>query len=164
MTDTPASDHAASDHAATNIDGAALREACVQVFRQMQLDQASSYLPLILMFPALEKPIIKLAMLLPDAKCTAGLEARGRVGDMGRQLIQQWRAAGKAGSGIAEQQQQQASQRRGPVAPGSFLGLVLAARDKETGQTLTDLGVGGRACWPLYAEGSPGQGQMLQLA
>lgn len=37
-----------------------------------------------------------------------------------------------------------AGQRQGPgqgVAPGSFLGLMLAARDKKTGQELTDLQV-----------------------
>lgn len=126
------------------VDGAALQQACCEVLQQFQVDKSSSYLPLIIMFPALERIVVKLATLLPDAKGKAGTRARTCMRETGSRLVQQWQEAHAGDLGQQERKEEQASSggRRGPVAPGSFLGLVLQARDKESGTRLTDLEVG----------------------
>lgn len=141
--------------------GRQLIEAAKVVFKSAAAISGSAYQRLALLAPAvLLGPINLLAHLLPDKPFQQVLEARLMLSSASIALVRQARAAlqqkkaqeqaaaaaagadavavvtgaaaGSAGAGKV------VSRPRGSIAPGSFLGLLLSARDKA-GEGLTDL-------------------------
>ncbi|KXZ54778.1 hypothetical protein GPECTOR_4g848 [Gonium pectorale] len=92
--------------------GRALMHACTAVFRCLQLENATVYLPLQLIFPSL-RPIIRwLAAHLPDRAQADNMSARSAVASASRRLMEAWqesKAAAAAGAGEAQ----------GPAAGGA---------------------------------------------
>jgi hypothetical protein len=125
------------------VDGAALQQACEAIFLSSRLEEASPWLLLLLMFPSLEPQISRLGYLAPGAKLATDLAARKQLAGLGRQLVEGWREAQAAGGGGegGGGEGGGGGGRRGAVAPGSFLGLLLEARDRESGQRLSDIEV-----------------------
>ncbi|KAG2434476.1 hypothetical protein HYH02_012305 [Chlamydomonas schloesseri] len=71
------------------------------VFETMQMDNATAYLPLQLMFPSLEPFWQWAAHNLPDAKQTKAMRARSKVAEVSRLLMEQWQA-NKAAAAVAD--------------------------------------------------------------
>ncbi|WIA29661.1 hypothetical protein OEZ86_012145 [Tetradesmus obliquus] len=132
-----------------------LLAAIKAVFEGGGVANSSNYLPLVLLFPLLAPLVQALAYRWPDAKLARLAKARAKIRQVSMQLVQGWRGHPQQ----QQQQQQQDAQSAGngcitpaggvpePAAgalsgtagaPGTFPGLMLAARDKETGQQLTD--------------------------
>jgi hypothetical protein len=120
------------------------------VFKSAAAISGSVYQRLALLAPAvLLGPINLLAHVLPDASFKQVLEARLMLSSASMALVRQARtteaqkhaaaAAGDADATAAVSNAANGSSRaRGSIAPGSFLGLLLSARDKA-GHGLTDL-------------------------
>ncbi|KAG2434665.1 hypothetical protein HXX76_007558 [Chlamydomonas incerta] len=145
--------------------GRVLVQACRDVFKYSSVVYGSKYSRVGLLLPEWRPVVAVLAHALPDLAFTKMLTARGHLRDACMELISTWRkqeapaakqegqngaANGHAGTGTANgaaaagtgaAQTVTAGAGAGGVAAGSFLGLMLAARDKSTGEGLTDLQV-----------------------
>jgi hypothetical protein len=130
------------------------------VFKSAAAINGSMYQRLALLAPAvLLGPINLMAHLLPDKAFQQVLEARLMLSSASAALVRQARAAvsakracdaaaagadatavvtGPAEAAAAKASGGAGSRLRGSIAPGSFLGLLLSARDKA-GHGLTDL-------------------------
>ncbi|PNG99764.1 Cytochrome P450 3A31, partial [Tetrabaena socialis] len=79
--------------------GRQLVVACAACFRFLQVENATIYLSLQLMFPSLTPVVRWLAERLPDPAQAANMRARSRVADISRQLMEQWRTSKARGGG-----------------------------------------------------------------
>ncbi|KAG2492006.1 hypothetical protein HYH03_009736 [Edaphochlamys debaryana] len=164
--DTPAPLVAAGKGPAGQDDkqfGRALVAACRDVFKFASIRNASKYGVIAILFPELRRPLTALAHSLPDRPFSGILRARADLRNACMYLISSWREGGsaralngpeanggdaKAGNGVLTNGGAKGAgdvpggnPPAPSVSPGSFLGLMLAARDKATGQGLTDLQV-----------------------
>ncbi|KAG2434459.1 hypothetical protein HYH02_012289 [Chlamydomonas schloesseri] len=85
----------------TKVLGAQLVEASRTVFRCLQVDRATIYLPLNLMFPGLRPLWRWMAEHLPDAAQRENMRARSKVAEVSRLLMEQWQA-NKAAAAVAD--------------------------------------------------------------
>ncbi|KAG2499504.1 hypothetical protein HYH03_002451 [Edaphochlamys debaryana] len=77
-------------------EGSRLLSACTQALDCFELSQATAYLPLQLMLPALRPLWLWLAERLPDAPQRRNMAARQAVADASRRLMQGWQAAAES--------------------------------------------------------------------
>ncbi|KAG2492269.1 hypothetical protein HYH03_009509 [Edaphochlamys debaryana] len=131
-----------------------LVDACNDWFRTMSPSCRSRW-AIATAFPCVLPLVQRVACALPDRVLGMHLKARHVLRDTALRLVRDWRARGPAttpsttaaatGQPNGDKALAKATEPAAPapaapaVAPGSFLGLMLAARDKSTGQALTDV-------------------------
>ncbi|KAG2442182.1 hypothetical protein HYH02_009670 [Chlamydomonas schloesseri] len=144
--------------------GRVLVEACRDVFKYSSVVYGSKYSRVGLLLPEWRPAVSVLAHAAPDPPFTKILTARTHLRDACMSLINAWKQQDGTGGAQEKQKEKKEGKENGAaakghangaaavndaaaagaaagVAPGSFLGLVLAARDKSTGEGLTDLQV-----------------------
>ncbi|GLI67209.1 hypothetical protein VaNZ11_011116 [Volvox africanus] len=156
-----AADTAAATAALTAADAASgrqyghmLTKACHDFFRHSNMIYGSKYSSVSLLLPELRPLLSTLAHALPDLPFLKLLRARKQLYDDCISLIDNWKAAaavptsaaaameGLAGGNAAATKAAAVVAPAAPnVAVGSFLGLILSARDKSSGDVLSDLQV-----------------------
>ncbi|KAG2495759.1 hypothetical protein HYH03_006008 [Edaphochlamys debaryana] len=116
--------HDGSGEGGPPASGAALVEAARDTLATMRMENATAYLPLQLMFPALAPAIRLLAHHLPDAKQARAMRARSRVAAVSRQLMEAWRAEREGEEGEAGG----FTQVGGGIAGSSFMAAMMEGR------------------------------------
>ncbi|KXZ46303.1 hypothetical protein GPECTOR_45g173 [Gonium pectorale] len=106
----PAADRQHPPSGVANV-GRSLAAACTSVFRHLQMDQATRYLPLQassgaggggwLIFPSFKPAIRWLALHFPDPPQTRSMRARSDVAAASRQLMEAWLLESKAAAAEA---------------------------------------------------------------
>ncbi|WIA09117.1 hypothetical protein OEZ85_008529 [Tetradesmus obliquus] len=132
--------------------GAQLVSSAQTLFASMGGTSGSIYQMAALLLPDSCRPLVAWAAhTFPDARFTAVMNARATVSSASMQLVQQFKqrqqqqedasASGDAGLGgnAAPGGSGRVSRSGGAIAPGSFLGLLLAARGGTDGHGLSDL-------------------------
>ncbi|PNH10042.1 Thromboxane-A synthase, partial [Tetrabaena socialis] len=145
------------DFAADGGVAAELVEACRDSFDTLQIENATDYLALQLVFPMFEPAIRWLAHHLPDAKQRRAMRARTKVAEVSRLLMQQWQAnkaaaaaasaaSGGAGAGAgaadgtADGKSGGFAQVGGGIAASSFMAAMLEGRrGAKQGERLSDV-------------------------
>ncbi|GIL53383.1 hypothetical protein Vafri_8997 [Volvox africanus] len=155
-------DTVAATAALTSADAASRRQyghmlvkACHDIFRYNNVIHGSKYLRISLLLPELRPLLSTLAYALPDLPFSKLLRARKQLRDACISLIDNWKTAAAVPTSAAAAVEgpaynnaaatAAASAAVTPAAPtvavGSFLGLILSARDKSSGDALSDLQV-----------------------
>jgi len=129
------------------VQGAALVSAAAEMFHSSEISNATRYLVAAHLMPVLIPVISLLAALFPDERYRRLISARETLRDSSQWLIDATRTAQRGAAHAVVAAAPRASspasgsgeEGRRPVgvAPGSFLGLLLASRDQE-GHGLSD--------------------------
>ncbi|GAX81208.1 hypothetical protein CEUSTIGMA_g8640.t1 [Chlamydomonas eustigma] len=135
--------------------GPTLTDASRKVFRSGSIANGSKWMRINVLLPEVSFLVKPLAFLFPDKPMKEQLKARFDLYSATSHLISSWKsdqAAAAISTGTSCDppskcgdppstglEHQVLKGVNGGVAPGSFLGLMLAARDKETGDKLTDI-------------------------
>ncbi|GBF94151.1 cytochrome P450 [Raphidocelis subcapitata] len=140
-----ASDAAASAAAKDRADreakhqqqGRAVVHAAAEMFKCTEVSGASRYIAAAHAMPVMRPLISALASVFPDAALTRLCNARETLSTASHGLVAATRAAVATGEAQPARREDADGKRPMGVAPGSFLGLLLAARDTE-GHGLSD--------------------------
>ncbi|PNW79014.1 hypothetical protein CHLRE_09g397734v5 [Chlamydomonas reinhardtii] len=145
----------------TSALGAQLVEASRTVFRCLQVDRATVYLPLNLMFPALRPLWRWMAEHLPDAAQTENMRARSKVAEVSRLLMEQWQAnkaaaaaaAASGGDGGADGGDRAGGFKEvgGGISSSSFMAAMMEGRRGAVEDRLSDIEVIGQGFTFLVA-------------
>lgn len=129
--------------------GQELVRACRALFASNRLSTASRWLLGLVLFPQAAPLLRWLANRLPDARLRESRQARSTIIRVCKSLIARWNAQHGADQATVKD----ASAANTPAGPhtGSFLALLLAARDKESGAGLTDAQIVGQVSTFLLA-------------
>ncbi|MEW5303741.1 MAG: hypothetical protein WDW36_006401 [Sanguina aurantia] len=118
--------------------GARLVKACMDFFTYTSILNGSVYGRLNLMLPELRPLFSVMATVLPDKGYSAVLQARHTLYDVSTRLISSWKSAPGGVKDVTPAGGAAAAD-AAPVKPKGFLGLLLDARSKASGDALTDI-------------------------
>ncbi|KAG2426030.1 hypothetical protein HXX76_013221 [Chlamydomonas incerta] len=138
----------------TAVLGAQLVDASRTVFRCLQVDRATVYLPLNLMFPALRPLWRWMAEHLPDAAQRENMTARSKVAEVSRLLMEQWqanKAAAAAGDGEGDGDKGGFKEVGGGISSSSFMAAMMEGRRGAVEDRLSDIEVIGQGFTFLVA-------------
>ncbi|PNW78997.1 hypothetical protein CHLRE_09g397105v5 [Chlamydomonas reinhardtii] len=145
-----------ADSSASNSSGVAgeLVAALRDLFETMRMENATAYLPLQLMFPALEPLWLWAAHHMPDAKQTKAMRARSKVAEVSRLLMEQWQAnkaaavaaAASGGAGGADGGDRAGGFKEvgGGISSSSFMAAMMEGRRGAVEDRLSDIEVIGQ--------------------